>query len=145
MEIVFTSLNKRALLPKEEAGVLHFYSPEPIILQAGEFKKISTFLQLEALQGAALFLNTPPALLAKQITLFPGLCIQDPGELNIVLQNRGKDQINLLPETEVATGRLLRTEDLILVIQEGKSPEIPKKMPVPRKGAGFKFEVTRRG
>jgi len=146
MEVVFTALSNKALFPEKNESLISFFSPEPLVIQPGEIRKVKTYLSLDLnlTEGTFLFLETPRELLDKFVSLFPQTPCIDSGPFDISLHNCGQSQVNILPEKLIAIGRILTkliTFSLSSLEYAPNKEEKKKRLPIPARGDKFKFEI----
>ena len=120
-----------------------FRCVKPTIIQPSEIQKVSIGVACEIPFGCVLQISTYPKLSEQAAEVFPALTVIDhnhEGELMLAVRNHGRNPLNLMPETPVAVGRIVKVEVLNV---EGFEYSAPKAQPKskPQKKNPFSFEV----
>ena len=145
MRIGFGKLNKHAIIPVGDTGIISIATPIPLELQVGERVDLKTGLVVQVPEGYILSIQSLPWLL-----IFKGLEVlgppfvvpEDKDELNVALYNRGKSQINLQPGMQVGVAILQITETIEIEEFSPKEQKIVHPQDRPPKRDPFKFEVS---
>ncbi len=144
MKLGFGKVNKHAVIPVGDTGVMALVTPVPLELQTGERLDLKTGLVVQVPEGYILSIQSSPSILVHKGLEVLGPTFVSSGdeeELKIPLLNVGKSQINLHPGAQVAVAILhiievVEVEEFIPQKQKAVRPKA--KSP---KGDPFKFEV----
>lgn len=145
MRIAFGKLNKKAVIPTGNAGVLPLVTPGPLELQSGERLDLKTGLTARVPEGYILSIQSSPALLTHKGLEVLGptfITPEDEEEIKIPLYNVGKSQLNLQPGMQVAVAILHLTEEIEVIEFDPRDKQKEKPEPPRRRNDPFKFEVS---
>lgn len=132
------------IMVSPELDYVTFRCVQPAIIQPSEIQKVKLGIACEIPFGYFLQISTYPQLAEQASEIFPALTVIDhnhEGELVLAVRNHGRDPLNLMPETPVAIGRMVKLE---LLNVEGFEYEASKPEPrqsKPQKKNPFSFEV----
>lgn len=147
MKLRFASLDKegpKGVTINSELDSVTFYCNKPAVIQPSEIQKIQTGLICEIPQGYVLNINTYPKLIDHASEIFPNLIVIDhnhQGELMVAVRNSGRNPLNLMPNTPIAIGHVVKTEQIELEGFEYKALQSGQKQSKPQKKNPFTFEI----
>lgn len=121
-----------------------FRCAQPTIIQSSEIQKVKIGIACEIPFGCFLQISTYPQLAEQAAELFPALTVIDhthEGELVLAVRNHGRGPLNLMPETPVAIGRMVKLELLKVEGFEYEASKPESRQSQPQKKNPFSFEV----
>lgn len=128
----------------ESLGHVTFRNVKPVTVQPSEIQRVQIGVACEVPPGYVLQVSTHPKLAAQAAEVFPALTVIDhthEGELVLAVRNHGRNPLNLMPESVIGKGHLVKVEQLTV---EGFEYEVPKaeaNRSQPQRKNPFSFEV----
>ena len=145
MKIGFGKVNKLAMIPEENAGIIPIVTPTPLEIQAGERIDLKTGLVVRVPEGYILGIQSEPSILVHKGLEVLGptfVAPEDEAELIIPLLNVGKGQLNLHSGMQVAVALLHVFEPVEIETFSPEEPKVLKRPPRRPRSDPFKFEVS---
>ena len=115
-----------------------------VTVQPSEIQRVEIGIACEIPLGYVLQISTYPKLADQASEVFPALTVIDSthqGELFLAVRNQGRNPLNLMPNTPIAIGRIVKTEQLHIEGFEYVTPKPEARQSRPQKRNPFNFEV----
>jgi len=128
----------------EDLTAVTFRCIKHVTVQPSEIQRVDLGVACEIPFGYVLQVSTYPKLADQAAEVFPALTVVDhthKGELVIAVRNQGRNPLNLMPETPVAVGRVVKVELLEIEGFDYEAPKPQSRQSKPQKKNPFSFEV----
>lgn len=146
MKLGFKVITNQAVLPYIENNILTFNCIKPIIIQPTEIKRIKTGLIVEIEKNYILQIGIHTVLQEKNISIVPGILTINSSyneELFISIQNKGRGQVNVFVGDAIATGTVIKIEEVEIIESEIEKIKRSQEKNIPqKKDIEFKIHGT---